>query len=79
MLFRSIQILEKLEGNGYNALHDVDDVKRKVRLSFEDKWIKKLRTIFPYRLNDRVRTSTDTDESVGYLFPPIWGAKISPQ
>ena len=67
----NIQILEKLEGSGYNALHEVDDVKRKVRLSCEDKWIKKLRTIFPYGLNDRVRNSTNTDESVGYLFPPM--------
>ena len=66
-----IQILEKLEGDGYNALHEVDDVKREIRLSCEDKWIKSLRTIFPYGLNDRVRKSSDNNESVGYLFPPV--------
>ena len=50
----SIQILEKLEEDGFiNGHQDL----QKLRLQKEDYWMKKLRTICPYGLNERVKNS----------------------
>ena len=67
----NIIILEKLEGNGYNSSNEIDEEARRIRLSCEDKWIKTLRTVFPYGLNDRVRNCGSNNESVGYIFPRL--------
>ena len=67
----NIQVLEKLKGNGYTSLDEIDEEKRKDRLSCEDKWIKLLRTIFPYGLNDRVRNTGSKEQAVGHLFPRL--------
>ena len=65
----SIQILEKLPGNGYtNGI--VDEQMRKYRLEREDYWIKTLRTVYPYGLNDRTK-SMNTDAPIGKLFPSL--------
>ena len=59
----SIQILEKLPGNGYtNGV--VDEQMRKYRLEREDYWIKTLRTVYPYGLNDRTKCM-NTDVPIG--------------
>ena len=52
----SIQILEKLEGNGFiNGQRDF--AVQKLRLQREYYWMKKLCTIYPYRFNERAKHS----------------------
>ena len=65
----SIDILEKLPGNGY-LNGSIDAEMRKYRLEREDYWIKTLRTVYPYGLNDRTK-SINSDTPVGKLFPPL--------
>ena len=69
------QILEKLPGNGYLPNGDVDPDMLSVRKAHEDVWIKKLRVIYPYGLNEKA-SGKETDSSVnhpavGRLFPPL--------
>ena len=69
------QILEKLPGNGYNSSGVVDPVMTEIRKAREDEWIKKLRTIYPYGLNESA-SDKETDSSVlqpavGKLYPPL--------
>jgi len=65
----SIQILEKLPGNGY-AKGTVDPQMRKYRLLREDHWIKTLRTVYPYGLNERTK-SMNENIPIDQLFPPL--------
>ena len=65
----SIDILEKLPGDGYEN-GSIDDQMRKYRLEREDYWMKTLRTVYPYGLNDRAK-SINSDNPVGNLFPPL--------
>ena len=69
------QILEKLPGDGYNSSGEVDPDMLIIRKKKEDEWIKKLRTIYPYGLNESA-SEKETDSSVrhpavGKLFPPL--------
>ena len=69
------QILEKLPGNGYKPSGELDPEMTKIRKSREDIWMKKLRTIYPYGLNEKA-SDKETDSSVvepaiGKLFPPL--------
>ena len=69
------QILEKLPGNGYNSSGEIDLDMLKVRKAREDEWIKKLRTIYPYGLNESA-SDKETDSSVlhpavGKLYPAL--------
>ena len=69
------QILEKLPGNGYKSSGELDPEMTKIRKAREDIWMKKLRTIYPYGLNEKARDK-ETDSSViepaiGKLFPPL--------
>ena len=64
-----ITLLEKLPGDGYsNGV--VDQKMREYRLEREDYWIKTLRTVYPYGLNDRTK-SMNADVPIGKLFPPL--------
>ena len=67
-----IQILEVLPGDGYKdgALDKEMTAFRKER---EDDWIKTLRTIYPYGLNDKYKRASNVDENapIGKLFPPL--------
>ena len=65
----SIQIIEKLEGDGYKN-GALDTEVKKYRLQREDFWIKRLRTVYPYGLNDRVKDG-NSGAPVGKLFPPL--------
>ena len=69
------QILEKLPGDGYLPTGEVDPEMLSVRKTQEDIWIKKLRTIYPYGLNekamDKVTDSKVNHPAVGRLFPPL--------
>ena len=75
----SIQILEKLPGDGY-ANGTIDDQMRDNRLEREDYWIKRLRTVYPYGLNEKTK-QMNSDAPVGKLFPPLsrYGAKYLTQ
>ena len=71
----SIQVLEKLVGTGYIDEETMDPEITKLRKTREDFWIKRLRTLYPYGLNekafDKVSDSSDHSISVGHLFPPL--------
>ena len=69
------QILEKLPGTGYDQHGNLDMEMMKIRKAHEDIWIKKLRTIYPYGLNEQA-SGKETDSSalqpaIGKLFPPL--------
>ena len=69
------QIIEKLPGDGYNSSGEVDPDMLIIRKKKEDDWIKKLRTIYPYGLNEKA-SDKETDSSVrhpavGKLYPPL--------
>ena len=65
----SIQIVETLPGNGYsNGV--VDSTMLEYRLQREDHWMKTLRTIYPYGLNERTKFM-NKDFPVGKLFPSL--------
>ena len=75
------QIIEKLPGTGY-VNGQLDENMTKVRKEHEDAWIKKLRTIYPYGLNEKAE-GKDTDSSiihsaVGKLFPPLPRTGVRP-
>ena len=64
-----IQIVEHFQGTGY-INGKVDPEYRKIRLDREEYWIKKLRTIYPYGLNERAR-DIRTEKPIGLVFPSI--------
>ena len=69
------QILEKFPGTGYNDQGILDPEMTRVRKAHEDIWMKKLRTIYPYGLNekaaDKETNSSVIEPAVGKLFPPL--------
>ena len=71
----SIQIIEKLQGSGYDELNDLDPEQTSNRLIREDFWIKRLRTLYPYGLNekalDKASEASNVQKAVGRLYPPI--------
>jgi len=75
----SVQILEKLPGNGYKD-GKVDSAMLRYRLEREDHWIKTLRTVYPYGLNERTKFMNRL-LPIGRLFPylPRYGPKYIDQ
>ena len=71
----SYQILEKLPGTGYDEGGKLDPEATKSRLTREDFWMKRLRTLYPYGLNekafDKKCDSKEVDTAVGRYFPPL--------
>ena len=65
----SIQILENFSGSGYVHKKVCPEARAK-RLKREDHWIKTLRTIYPYGLNERTRDNNNNIQ-IGSLFPPL--------
>ena len=65
----TVQIIEKFIGSGY-IRGKVCPIKKEERLRREEYWMKNLRTIYPYGLNDKVRDGGN-DIPIGTLFPPI--------
>ena len=68
----SYQIIEKLPGTGYREDGTIDKEMSKVRKDKEDIWIKKLRSLFPYGLNEKARDKVNDcsiiHEAVGRSF-----------
>ncbi len=53
----TVRILEKLEGNGRigpGARDPIDQTSKRIRRAREKHWMLKLRTVFPFGLNDKV-------------------------
>ena len=50
----SVQILEKLEGTGRTEDNALDRDSTSIRKKREDYWIRTLRTVYPYGLNDKL-------------------------
>jgi len=65
-----IQVLELFEGTGYSDNNRPCPTAREQRIKREDHWMKELRTIFPYGLNERAR-GQNFDTPVGKSFPSI--------
>ena len=61
-----IQVIEVFEGDGYINGNVGEDMRR-IRREREDWWMKTLRTIYPYGLNDQHKKQ-NTTSSVGLLF-----------
>ena len=76
----SCQILEKFAGDGHFDVGDPDPEASKFRLTREDFWIKRLRTLFPYGLNekalDKLSCVSDTDNAIGRFFPPLERSRL---
>ena len=49
-----VQIIEKLEGNGRTGRKALDTQVTSLRKARETHWMLKLRTVYPYGLNDRI-------------------------
>jgi hypothetical protein len=64
-----IQVIEVFEGDGYTN-GKVDEDMRRIRREREDWWMKTLRTIYPYGLNDQHKKQHSTS-SVGLHFFPL--------
>ena len=65
----SIHILDELEGDDFiTGQRDFD--MQKLGMQREDYWMKKLRTIYSYNLNERVKNS-NLELPTGKLFPPL--------
>ena len=65
----STHILEKLDRDGFiNGQRDF--AVQKLRLQREDYWMKKLRTKYPYGLNERAKNSS-LEQPTCKLFPPL--------
>ena len=65
----SIHILEKLEGDGFINGHR-DFAVQNLPLQRVDYWMKKLRTIYPYGLNEGAKNS-NLEQPTGKLFPTL--------
>lgn len=69
-----VQILEKLEGSGRTERKTIDVTTTTLRRKREDYWMKTLRTVYPYGLNDRVGDDYMKDqatERIGLKFPTL--------
>ena len=71
----SVHVIEKWEGDGRTPTEAVDWVLAKARRKKEDSWMLKLRTVWPYGLNDSLNevssNSIGDEDIVGKKFPPL--------
>ena len=70
----SVHIVEKLKGNGRDENNVADPAVTSIRRKKETEWMLKLRTVFPYGLNDRVGDEYMTDRDSSHIaskFPTL--------
>ena len=65
----TIQVIEIFQGDGYKN-GTVDPDMRAFRKEREDWWMKTLRTVYPYGLNDQAK-GKNSSSSIGSLFFPL--------
>ena len=69
-----VQVIEKIEGSGRTERNAIDPKETSFRRKREDFWMKTLRTVHPYGLNDRVGDDFMRDQAtdrIGLKFPPL--------
>ena len=68
-----VQIIEVLSGSGRDGKNNVDPAITKIRQQKETEWMLKLRTVYPYGLNDRVGNEyrSTLTSSIGKRFPKL--------
>ena len=70
----TVQIIEKLEGNGRTKRGGLDAKSTQLRKSRETYWMNKLRTVYPYGLNDLTGEEFKKDKNcdlIGVNFFPL--------
>ena len=70
----TVKILEKLDGDGRNSNGEIDPSVTVIRRKKETEWMLRLRTVFPYGLNDRIGNEYMTDRGHHVIcsqFPPL--------
>ena len=70
----TVKIIEKLKGDGRDSNGDVDTSVTAIRRKKETAWMLKLRTVFPYGLNDRIGNEHMADKGNSIIcnqFPPL--------
>ena len=76
----SVKIIEKWKGNGRTSRGAIDLGESVLKRKRETEWMLKLRTVYPYRLNEKVDICEDDknvkrfesdDSIVGKLFPTL--------
>ena len=79
----AIPILEKFKGDGYGDDNKPDPAVTKLRQDREDFWIKLLRTLYPYGLNekafDKLSSSSQPQNAIGRFYPQLERCKIRPK
>ena len=51
----SIQVFQIFQGTGRGDSNEVDPTQTSERVSVEESWMVKLRTVYPYGLNDKCK------------------------
>ena len=68
----TVQIIEKLEGSGRTARNAIDPSETAKRRAREVSWMLKLRTVYPYGLNDRIdEYQREQRKCIANKFPPL--------
>ena len=82
----SMQVIEKWDGNGREPGGKMCEIEQSKRIKKETEWMLKLRTIYPYGLNEKITEKSNFDklDSVegickGILFPPLPRLSDRPQ
>ena len=76
----TVHIIEKLNGNGRDDLQVIDSAITAIRRKKETDWMLKLRTVFPYGLNDRVGDEYMSDKdciNINSKFPSLKRTKVN--
>ena len=70
----TVQIIEKLDGNGRTDRKAINPNDTKIRKEREKHWMLKLRTVYPYGLNDRIGDEFKIEKNVKLIasqFPKL--------
>ena len=70
----TVNIIEKLQGNGRDEHDVIDSAITAIRRKKETSWMLKLRTVFPYGMNDRIGDEYMSEKesiNINSKFPPL--------
>ena len=74
----SVQIIEKWQGNGRTSCGAIDLGETVLRRKRETEWILKLRTVYPYDLNEKVEICEDDKNVMRYESDDVIAGKLFP-